>query len=249
MKRTILLIAFITALCCVSEAQTKDPQTVRPGERSKRTTPSTGAPTAATGTTNLEPILQTANRTGIVDDGFTWFEAVSTEELGQNNVPYSTGWVLKSHVRVFGDYPNRSAIKLVVSRAGKPVATTRCETDSYHKAAKDVDESYMWTNECWRKDTATKLTGNFDVLVYAVNGETDEEKLVRTYKIDVRTVNRVKSGQDLLASCFFARVAIFPILIGAAVQSVPAPTTWSFFLAFHQARRARSFRTAICVAR
>ena len=44
-----------------------------------------------------------------VDDGFTWFEAVSTEALGLNNIPYSTGWVLKSHLRIFGDYPNRSA--------------------------------------------------------------------------------------------------------------------------------------------
>lgn len=138
---------------------------------------------------------QGAGRSGLADDAFTWFEAVSTEALGPNNVPYSTGWVLKSHLRIFGDYPNRSAIKLVVSRAGKAVATTRCETDSYRKGPDDIDESYMWTNECWRKDTATKETGNFDVQVFAVNGDTDEEKLVRTYKIEVRTVNRVKPGQ------------------------------------------------------
>ncbi len=60
----------------------------------------------------------------------------------------------------------------------------------------DVDESYLWTNECWRKDTATKTIGNFDVQVFAVNGDTDEEKLVRTYRMEVRTVNRVLSGQE-----------------------------------------------------
>jgi hypothetical protein len=32
-----------------------------------------------------------------IDDGFTWFQATATEALGQNNIPYSTGWVLKSH--------------------------------------------------------------------------------------------------------------------------------------------------------
>jgi len=138
---------------------------------------------------------QGAGRSGVADDAFTWFEAVSTEALGPNNVPYSTGWVLKSHLRIFGEYPNRSAIKLVVSRAGKAVATTRCEADQYRRAANDLDESYMWTNECWRKDTATKEVGNFDVQVFAVNGDTDEEKLVRTYKIEVRTANRVKPGQ------------------------------------------------------
>jgi hypothetical protein len=136
------------------------------------------------------------SRNGVADDAFTWFEAVSTEALGQNNIPYSTGWVLKSHVRILGDYPNRSAIKLVVSRAGKPVATTRCEVDIYHRGANDVDESYMWTNECWRKDTATKEIGNFNLQVFTVNGDTDEEKLVRTYKIDVRTVHRVPAGQQ-----------------------------------------------------
>jgi hypothetical protein len=54
----------------------------------------------------------------------------------------------------------------------------------------------MWTNECWRKDTATKEVGNFNVQVFTVNGDTDEEKLVRTYKIDVRTVHRVLAGQQ-----------------------------------------------------
>ncbi len=68
-----------------------------------------------------------------VDDGFTWFEAVATEALGHNNIPYSTGWVLKSHVRIFGEYPNRSAIKLVVAKGGKAVATTRCEVDIYRR--------------------------------------------------------------------------------------------------------------------
>ena len=134
--------------------------------------------------------------TKYADDGFTWFEAISTEALGQNNIPYSTGWVLKSHLRLFGDYPNRSAIKLVVARAGKAVATTRCEVDVYHKGPNDIDESYMWTNECWRKDTATREIGNFNVQVFTVNGDTDEEKLVRTYKIDVRTVHRVPAGQQ-----------------------------------------------------
>lgn len=140
--------------------------------------------------------LAQGGRQDVVDDGFTWIEAVSTEALGQNNIPYSTGWVLKSHLRIFGEYPNRSAIKLVVSRAGKPIATTRCEVDIYHRGPNDVDESYMWTNECWRKDTATKEIGNFELKVLAVNGDTDEEKLVRTYRIEVRTVHRVPAGQQ-----------------------------------------------------
>jgi hypothetical protein len=135
-------------------------------------------------------------RQDVLDDGFTWFEAVNGEALGANNVPVSTGWYLKIYLRVLGEYPNRSAFKVVVSKAGKAIATTRCETGIYINRNGALDESFMTTGECWRKDTATKETGIFDVQVFTINGDTDAEKLVRTYKIEVRTVNRVRSGQE-----------------------------------------------------
>lgn len=137
-----------------------------------------------------------AVRQDVLDDGFTWFEAVSGQALGPNNIPISTGWHLKINLKVFGEYPTRSAFKVVVSKAGKPIATTRCETSRYSSMTGSLDESFMNTVECWKKETATKEIGVFDVQIYTVNGQTDEEKLVRTYKIDVRTVNRVRSGQE-----------------------------------------------------
>ncbi|HEV7699505.1 MAG TPA: hypothetical protein VGO43_04695 [Pyrinomonadaceae bacterium] len=140
--------------------------------------------------------LANAKRQGVVDDAFTWFEAVNGEALGGNNIPYSTGWYLQTNMKVFGEYPNRSAFKIVVSRAGKPIGTTRCESGMYRNTNGALDESYMVTADCWRKDTATKEIGEFEVKVFTVNGDTDEENLVRTYKIDVRTVNRVRSGQE-----------------------------------------------------
>ncbi len=187
MKKVICVVCVLIAANLTVVGQTSGRQRGKRPDKPAEPSVSSNQPNLATAT---------ANRNGVVDDGFTWFEAVSTEALGQNNIPYSTGWVLKTHLRLFGDYPNRSAIRLVVARAGKAVATTRCETDQYRKTAKDVDESYMWANECWRKDTATKEIGNFDVQVYSINGDTDEEKLVRTYKMEVRTVNRVNAGQQ-----------------------------------------------------
>lgn len=140
--------------------------------------------------------LAAQSRQGILDDGFTWFEAVNGEALGQNNIPYSTGWYIKTNLRVFGEYPNRSAFKVVISKGAAAIATTRCETGRYSNTTGALDESYMNTVDCFRKDTATKEVGLLDVKIFTVNGTTDEEKLVRTYKIDVKTVNRVRSGQE-----------------------------------------------------
>lgn len=135
-------------------------------------------------------------RQGVLDDGFTWFEAVNGEALGPNNIPISTGWYIKTNLRVFGEYPVRSAFKVVISRNGRAIATTRCETGRYSNTTGALDESYMNTVDCFRKETATKETGVLDVQVFTVNGNTDEEKLVRKCTIDVRTVNRVRSGQE-----------------------------------------------------
>ncbi|HSS22163.1 MAG TPA: hypothetical protein VLL54_18985 [Pyrinomonadaceae bacterium] len=193
MKKTLIAVCILIVVGLAVNGQ------LRPGQRGLRRQPNTPpqnqtATPAAESNTAPQPTAAASGGT-YVDDGFSWFEAKATEALGQNNIPYSTGWVLKSHVRVIGEFPNRSAIKLVVARGSNPIATTRCEVDVYRKGPNDVDQSYMWTNECWRKDTATKEIGNFDLKVFTVNGDTDEEKLVRTYKIEVRTVNHVLAGQ------------------------------------------------------
>ncbi len=190
----IVCVIILGTLTVFGQRRVGIPRLPRPNQPAQPSSP-TPTPSESTGPT-AEPAVTTPQSGAVVDDGFTWFEAKATETLGHNNIPVSTGWVLKSHVRVFGDYPNRSAIKLVLAKGGRAVATTRCEVDIYHRGPNDVDQSYMWTNECWRKDTATKEVGNFDLKVFTVNGDTDEEKLVRTYKLEVRTVNHVLAGQQ-----------------------------------------------------
>lgn len=138
-----------------------------------------------------------SSRQDIVDDAFTWFEApVAVTLTGPNQSPVSQGWMLRSYVRVIGEYPVGSRIKLVVQKAGRTTGTTLCNTVQYHRSANDIDESFMWTVDCWQKDSATKETGIFDVQVFAVNGSSGGEKLVRTYKVDVHSINRVPSGQQ-----------------------------------------------------
>ena len=151
--------------------------------------PPPSAPHGETPTTkNNSP---TVSRSGgsYVDDGFTWFEAIGFQEY-VNGAPVTMGWALKSSIRLIGEFPNRSAFKMVVARGGKPVTSTRCE--GYPTSSHGV--SFLWTIECWKKDTATKEIGKFDVQVFAINGDTDAETLVRTYKIDVLQATRVRGG-------------------------------------------------------
>ncbi len=135
-------------------------------------------------------------RQDVVDDGYTWFESAPAQDLAGNNIPTAKGWMLKSYVRIFGEYPQGSKIKFVVSKSGRMTGTTLCDTVQYHKTSRDIDDSFMWTNDCWQKASATKETGMFDVGVFTVNGSTGAEKLARTYKIDVHPINRVPSGQQ-----------------------------------------------------
>jgi hypothetical protein len=91
---------------------------------------------------SLNAFSQT-KRQDVIDDGYTWFEAGNGQALGGNNIPYSTGWYLISSVKVLGEYPNRSAFKMVVSKSGKVIATTRCETGRYSNKNGAYDESYV----------------------------------------------------------------------------------------------------------
>jgi hypothetical protein len=125
-----------------------------------------------------------------LDDGFTWFEAVSSQTT-DNGSRVDLGWALKSSVRLLGDYPKSSAFKFVVSKNGKPIATTRCDADFTRAEIGHSDAVSAWTDGCVKKETATKETGRFDVQVIFVNGDTDAETVVRNYKIEVLKADRV----------------------------------------------------------
>ncbi len=159
-----------------------------------------------------QPLIESAGFTGqnrqlVMDDGFTFFDAEPVKEYdsvarGDKDV----GWYLSSYLRVLGDFPKRSAFKVVVNKNGKKVGETRCnatvykkETDSnisteIRRRGRDLTyENFMYTYIPCKKETAViKPTGKMDVEVYVIDGDTDEEKLVRTYKIDVHRAPRVR---------------------------------------------------------
>src|SRR5690606_8989953 len=137
---------------------------------------------------------RSSNRQIVIDDGFTFFDAEPLHEYSaslRRNV--GTGWYLRSHLRMFGTAPNRSAFKMVVTKAGRDLAIIRCEGTPYRKGEDPVPENrsrpeddYLLTNQrgCEDKTIAIEDTGKKDVKVYFINGNTDAEELLRTYKID-----------------------------------------------------------------
>lgn len=143
-----------------------------------------------------------SDRQLVIDDGFTFFDAEPLQEYSaEARRQVGIGWHLTSRLRMFGTVPNRSAFKLVVSKAGRDLAVIRCEGTAYRKGEDPVpanrnapEDDYLLTSRrgCEDKTKAIKGTGKMDVKVYFVNGNTDEEKLLRTYKIDVREAKRVR---------------------------------------------------------
>ena len=130
-----------------------------------------------------------------MDDGFTFFEAEPAKEYSaaaKGNV--DIGWTLKYYLRVMGTLPDRSAFRVNVLKAGKKVASVRCSGYVRRKKSnREAGDDFMWANlGCLRKNQVIKSTGNFDIQVNVVNGDTDEETLVRSYKVKVRKASRVR---------------------------------------------------------
>lgn len=148
----------------------------------------------------------TSSREMAMDDAFTYFDAAPAKEASAvTSGEIDVGWYLKASLRAFGTFSNRSGFYAVVSKAGKDLAKTRCETKPYRKtddinlntpekrAGKDLNfDNFMQFSDCFDKTQFIKGEGEFEVKVYLFNGDTDNEKLLKIYKIDVHRAARVR---------------------------------------------------------
>jgi hypothetical protein len=214
MKKSILTICFAALTVLVANfatpGQFKIPKIVKPKQNPPVETPQTpngqnpNEQTSNEQKRNSPPADRQSSGERLwteygdyVDDGFTWFEAKEASERGETGLTVDTGWTLKPSIRLMGVYPNRSAFKFVVSRAGKPVGTTRCEAKSYNipRSENPQEVSYVYVDGCNYKDQmTTKETGKLDVEVFLIDGASGAERSLRKYKIDVVRVERV-NGQ------------------------------------------------------
>ncbi len=154
------------------------------------------------------------NRQMVIDDGYTFFEARPIEEYNaQYRGQIAKGWTMVAHLRAFGTFPKNSGFNVVIGKNGKALGKVFCEAKTYRKAEDDTpnaksapDDDYMMTSPhdgCYDLKKFVAESGNFDVQVFAVNGETDEEKLLRTYKIDVKEAKKIRPGNIPGVTDFF----------------------------------------------
>jgi hypothetical protein len=151
---------------------------------------------------STSPQSKSSDRQIVIDDAFTFFDAEPIEEYNAGLARrVSIGWYLTSSLRMFGSVPNRSGFFVEISKGGRPLAKIRCEGITYRKAEDPVPtnrrnpaDDYLMTTStgCVDKTKLIKETGAMDVAITYFNGQTDEEKRLRTYKIDVREAKRIR---------------------------------------------------------
>jgi hypothetical protein len=141
------------------------------------------------------------NRQNVMDDGFTFFEAEPVKEYSDKyRGEISKGWTMTAYLRAFGTYPNNSGFNVVVGKNGKALSKMYCEGKSYRKAedfapgAKTAPDDDYLSSSCYDKKKFVAESGIFDVQVFIVNGDTDEEKLLRNYKIEVKEAKKIRPG-------------------------------------------------------
>jgi hypothetical protein len=145
------------------------------------------------------------NRQMVMDDGYTFFDATPvTERSEKYRGDISKGWTMTAHIRAFGTYPKNSGFNVVISKNGKALSKMYCEGKTYRKSEdqdprtkNSPDDDYLMTDPsfgCFDQKKFVAEAGAFDVQIFSVNGETDEEKLLRTYKIGVREARKIRPG-------------------------------------------------------
>lgn len=146
------------------------------------------------------------NRQNVMDDGFTFFDARPvTERSDKYNGDVSKGWTMRANLRAFGTYPKNSGFNVVVSKNGKVLSKMYCEGKTYRKSEdqdprtkNSPDDDYLMTDPssgCYDEKKFVATSGTFDVQVFTVNGDNDEEKLIRTYKIEVKEAQKIRPGK------------------------------------------------------
>ena len=138
-----------------------------------------------------------------VDHGYTFFtiESVSDSIDGKR---VDLGWKLSGEIRIFGDAPDRSSIKLVLKKDGKVVSERRTQSYVFKKGDPKLDVAVSNTSAGSRQPhiisgarhqgALPKVepgTGEYEVDVIYIDGDTSKEHHAHTYTIHVNKVDQL----------------------------------------------------------
>src|SRR6266516_1646372 len=166
------------------------PATANPTNPPVPATGDTGEPSQVPSNAPLQSGLPTSV---VIDDGYTFFRLRGKKDYVDGK-PIDQGWSLLSYLRVVGpSMPQHSSFKIVVTKAGQPLATTRCEGSIPVVPVNQAHPPFLpMTGHCYDDTQRVKGEGKFGVAVYFVNGDDDSDRLVRNYEIEVHKVDRVR---------------------------------------------------------
>lgn len=152
---------------------------------------------------------KTQARQMVMDDGYTFFGAGPVEEYDSKvSLKKDIGWYLDPKLRLMGTFPKRSAFRITVKKNGKQLTSVRCDARLIYTKSGDTNlrrprdrerdlsfEDFMISGyDCSDKKQVNKEIGRVAIEVYFIDGDTDAESLVRTYKVDVHKATKVQGA-------------------------------------------------------
>lgn len=124
-----------------------------------------------------------------IDDGFTWIRLADNPRFGSE--PRNEGWHPIASLRAVGAFASGDALKMVVRQGNRALARAQCQpTNQYGSTLVCGNAGSDWTGG----EPMLTVTGELLLDVLHVNGQTDAETLLRTYKFKVEQVTRVNEG-------------------------------------------------------
>ncbi|MBT8061566.1 MAG: hypothetical protein KJO85_02720 [Gammaproteobacteria bacterium] len=141
-----------------------------------------------------------------LDHGYTFFNVQNNSDSVDGKRVH-TGWQLVPLIRIYGDAPERSSIKLVLSKDGDVVAERRTQTTVYGKGNPNLQLVAGNTAAGWQQPhllvrggiqgmlpPVTSGGGTYEVEVIYIDGDTNKEYSAHTYTINVEKVDKLDSA-------------------------------------------------------
>lgn len=143
-----------------------------------------------------------------IDHGYTFFTVESKSEPVDGK-QVDRGFQLSGEIRIYGDAPDRSSIKLVLKKDGDVVAKRRTVSNVYKKGDPNLNKAVMNTSAGSQQphmlsgykhqgalDTVNSGTGEYEVDVIYVDGGNDKEYHAHTYTINIGKVDKLDSAAN-----------------------------------------------------